>query len=539
LVNDIMTDQKETHLIEITEVGKTFDGVKPVRALTDVSLDVFYGEFISIVGPSGCGKSTLLRIIAGLESIQEGTIRFADDKNIDMNTGFVFQDSNLLPWRTVIDNTVLPLELAKQDSTEYYKKAKDLLEMVELAEYVNFYPKDLSGGMRQRVAIARSLVHDPMVLLMDEPFSALDEITRMKMNFELRRIWKQTGKTIIYITHDVDEAVFLSNRVVVMSPQPGTIKEIIDVNNLPSERDISTKDTAEFIGHRIKVRKALSLANGNSSLNDGGIEDKKGHFISTFTTDYEKIKYHIASAMALLLFIGLWDLWINIFNISTFLVPAPGEVFEEYLHLLFSNILMKHTFVTLKEILLGFVAGSILGIGIGYPLAKSRKLERIFSPYVVAAQTVPKIAIAPLIVIWFGFGITSKIILVMFLAFFPIMINTMLGIKSLDENQIELFKSTGASKLQIFTKLELPSALPVMFAGFKTGITFAVIGAVVGEFIGSNAGLGYLTIYASGVMDTPQVFAAIIQLTLLGLVLYGFIVLIGARLMPWNAEEKK
>lgn len=531
----MMTDLKNDKIIEITAMGKTFDGVKPVRALTDVSLDVFNGEFISIVGPSGCGKSTLLRIIAGLESVKEGTIRFADD----MNTGFVFQDSNLLPWRTVIDNTVLPLELAKQNSTEYYKKARDLLEMVELAEYVNFYPKDLSGGMRQRVAIARSLVHDPMVLLMDEPFSALDEITRTKMNFELRRIWKQTGKTIIYITHDVDEAVFLSNRVVVMSPQPGTITEIIDVDNLPSERDVSTKDTAEFIEHRIKVRKALSLANGNSSLNDCGIEEKKGHFISTFATNHEKIKYYMLSASVFLLAIGLWDLWTNLFNIPTYLVPAPYEVFEEYLHLLFSDILMKHTFVTLKEILLGFVAGSILGIGIGYPLAKSRKLERIFSPYVVAAQTVPKIAIAPLIVIWFGFGITSKIILVMFLAFFPIMINTMLGIKSLDENQIELFKSTGASKLQIFTKLELPSALPVMFAGFKTGITFAVIGAVVGEFIGSNAGLGYLTIYASGTMDTPQVFAAIIQLTLLGLVLYGFIALIGTRLMPWNSEDKK
>ena len=535
-----MTNRNDSEdvIIKITDVGKIFEGVKPLRSLTDVDLEVVDKEFISIVGPSGCGKTTLLRIIAGLESASEGTITVAGETKEDWNTGFVFQDPNLLPWRTVIDNTVLALELEKQDPTEYYEKARKLLDMVELAGYEDFYPKDLSGGMKQRVAIARSLVHDPVVLLMDEPFAALDEITRTKMNFELRRIWQQTSKTIIYVTHDVDEAVLLSDRVVVMSPQPGTIKKVIDIN-LPLERDIGTKDTEQFIKHRIEVREALRSVNETSPSEIEKIEKKSSHPAAAFFTNHDRLKYYFMYAAVFALFIGLWESFIRAFDIPTFLVPAPGEVFSEYLRLFSSGTLMKHTIVTLKETLLGFVAGSILGIGIGYPLAKSRKVERIFSPYVVAAQTAPKIAIAPLIVIWFGFGITSKIILVMLIVFFPILINTVLGIKSVDKNQIELLKSTRASKLQMFTKLELPSALPVIFAGFKTGITLAVIGAVVGEFVGANAGLGYLTIYASGLMDTPQVFAAIIQLTLLGVVLYALITVIGARLMPWRAEEEE
>ncbi|RLF57665.1 MAG: hypothetical protein DRN25_06170, partial [Thermoplasmata archaeon] len=301
-----MTNQNNSEdvIIKITDVGKIFEGVKPLRVLTDVDLEVVDGEFISIVGPSGCGKTTLLRIIAGLESASEGTITVAGETKEDWNTGFVFQDPNLLPWRTVIDNTVLALELEKQDPTEYYEKARKLLDMVELAGYEDFYPKDLSGGMKQRVAIARSLVHDPVVLLMDEPFAALDEITRTKMNFELRRIWRKTSKTIIYITHDVDEAVLLSDRVVVMSPQPGTIKKVIDIN-LPLERDISTKDTEQFIKHRIEVRETLRAVNETSPSEIEKIDKKSGHPAAAFFTNHDRLKYYFMYAAVFALFIGL------------------------------------------------------------------------------------------------------------------------------------------------------------------------------------------------------------------------------------------
>ena len=204
-----------------------------------------------------------------------------------------------------------------------------------------------------------------------------------------------------------------------------------------------------------------------------------------------------------------------------------------------NGLLLKHTYVTLCETITGFLAGAAIGMFLGYPLAKSRKLERILSPYIVAAQTAPKIALAPLIVIWLGFGLSSKFFLVALIVFFPIFVNMITGMRSVDRNLLELMKSTGASKFDIFKKIEMPSSLPMLFAGFKTGITLAVIGAVVGEFVGANAGLGYLTIYAAGLMDTSQVFVAILQLTLLGIVLYALVSLIGKKLMPWYEVEKK
>ena len=528
---------ENNNIIEIKDVWKTFgskDGA--VTALKEVAFKVREGEFISILGPSGCGKTTLLRIIGGLEKATKGEIIIKKNPNSNSNngdTGFVFQDPTLLPWRNVINNTVLAPEIKKQDFANYYEKAEDILKLVGLEGFEEFYPNELSGGMKQRVAIARALIHDPLILLMDEPFGALDEITRKKMNFELLEIWKKTKKTIIFVTHSVDEAVLLSNRIVVMSSRPGTVEDIIDIN-LPDNRDMSIFGTKEFSHYTAMVRKALSKSMS--------LDSKSNEFAREGTLQKinikEKLKTYLLYAIVFIAFIGLWKSIVFAFNIPTFLIPSPEEVFSEYLRLLSNGLLLKHTFVTLKEALLGFLFGSLLGIGIGYPLAKSKKVEQILSPYVVAAQTAPKIALAPLIVIWFGFGISSKVFLAMLIVFFPILINTMLGIRSVDDNQIELFKSTNASKLQMFTKLELPSALPVIFAGFKTSITLAVIGAVVGEFVGANAGLGYMTIYASGLMDTPQVFVAILQLTLLGIVLYGIITLIGSKLMPWHKAEE-
>ena len=215
----------------------------------------------------------------------------------------------------------------------------------------------------------------------------------------------------------------------------------------------------------------------------------------------------------------------------------PETIFKEYISLIKSGLLFKHTLTTLNETLLGFFIGSVIGIFLGYIIAKSKTLEQVLSPYVVAIQTVPVIALAPLIVIWFGFGIESKVVICALIVFFPILVNTIAGMKSIDKNLLRLFKILGANKTQTFLKLEIPSILPILFAGFKIGITLAVIGAVVGEFVGANAGLGYLTIYASGLMDTATVFASLIQLALMGIILYTTICLIEKILIPWNAGK--
>ncbi len=238
-------------------------------------------------------------------------------------------------------------------------------------------------------------------------------------------------------------------------------------------------------------------------------------------------------------FILLWKFVIYIFGFQEFILPSPESILKEYASLAKSGVLLKHTLITLNETLLGFFIGSVIGISLGYIIAKSKTLEQVLSPYVVAIQTVPVIALAPLIVIWFGFGIESKVVICSLIVFFPILVNTIAGVKAVDKNLLRLFKILGATKIQTLLKLEIPSILPILFAGFKIGITLAVIGAVVGEFVGANAGLGYLTIYASGLMDTPTVFAALVQLALLGITLYAIICLLERFLIPWYVLETK
>jgi NitT/TauT family transport system ATP-binding protein len=222
------------------------------KALHDISFGVDKGEFVSIVGPSGCGKTTLLSVIAGLLPATIGKIEVKDAV-----VGFVFQEPNLLPWRTVIDNVVLPLEIKSDGSgKKYYQKARTLLKMVGLEKYETAYPHELSGGMKQKVAIARALVHNPSLLLMDEPTSSLDEITKTGFNIELNGIWRKTRKTILYVTHNIPEAAFLSTKVVVLTPAPGSIKRIIDID-LPRKRDEFTLKDRRYFDSITKIRGVL------------------------------------------------------------------------------------------------------------------------------------------------------------------------------------------------------------------------------------------------------------------------------------------
>ena len=545
--------QEREVLIEIKGVGKVFETEEgSVRALKDVSFNVREGEFLSIIGPSGCGKTTLLRIIGGLVEQTEGEIVFKKGtiEDLHRNCGFVFQDPTLLPWRDVLGNILLPLEVARggkrdkgegnSEKDEEKKKVKELLAMVELEGFEHFYPRELSGGMKQRVAIARALAQDPLILLMDEPFGALDEMTRGRMNFELLRIWKETGKTVIFVTHSIPEAVLLSERVVVLSERPGTVKDIIDIKF--DERNPSIIETEEFNKYVQKVRKALGAYTDGKIHIGADLKREDVRPVRKFEDFVPVPKFtpflYIMYIFVFLLFISAWKAVTFIFRIPPFLLPPPEDVFREYVTLLVNGLLLVHTYVTLYETITGFLAGSAIGMLLGYPLAKSRRLERILSPYIVAAQTAPKIALAPLIVIWLGFGIASKFFLVALIVFFPIFVNMITGVRSVDRNLLELMKSTGASKFDIFWKIEIPSSLPMLFAGYKTGITLAVIGAVVGEFVGANAGLGYLTIYAAGLMDTTQVFVAIFQLTLLGISLYALISFIEKKLMPWYERKE-
>jgi NitT/TauT family transport system ATP-binding protein len=251
-------------LVSVRGVTKRFGtGPEAVVALSDVSLDVAPGDFVSLIGPSGCGKSTLLRTIGDLTSTTAGEVhvggRTAHDARVNRDYGMVFQKATLFNWRTVRRNVELPLEIMGYDREERTRRATEMLELVELGEFARKRPQQLSGGMQQRVAIARALAFEPALLLMDEPFGALDEITRERLNDELLRIWERTGTTVVFVTHSIPEAVFLSNRIVVMSPRPGRILAEIDVD-LPYPRGEDTREEDRYFELVTEVRETLRAA---------------------------------------------------------------------------------------------------------------------------------------------------------------------------------------------------------------------------------------------------------------------------------------
>nr|WP_253913298.1 ABC transporter ATP-binding protein [Pseudoruegeria sp. HB172150] len=239
-------------------VFQTNDG--PVHALTDVNLGIGKGDFVSFIGPSGCGKTTLLRCIAGLETPTGGDLTVngmtPDEARRSRAYGYVFQAAGLYPWRTIAGNVRLPLEIMGYPKAEMSERVARVLDLVELAGFEKKYPWQLSGGMQQRASIARALAFDADILLMDEPFGALDEIVRDHLNEQLLQLWSRTEKTIAFVTHSIPEAVYLSTRIVVMSPRPGRITDVIE-SPLPKERPLDIRDSKEFLEIAHRVREGL------------------------------------------------------------------------------------------------------------------------------------------------------------------------------------------------------------------------------------------------------------------------------------------
>jgi len=253
-----MSNIKSVEIKNLSLVFETNDG--PVHALNDIGLNISKGDFVSLIGPSGCGKTTLLRVIADLQEPSSGSIlvneKPAERARMERDYGYVFQSPALFPWRTISGNIGLPLEIMGFEKSDRIKRIKKNLELVNLLGFEKKFPWQLSGGMQQRASIARALSFDPELLLMDEPFGALDEIVRDHLNEQLLELWRKTEKTVVFVTHSIPEAVFLSTHIVVMSPRPGKIFDIIK-SPLPSKRDLSIRETPEFLKIAQRVREGL------------------------------------------------------------------------------------------------------------------------------------------------------------------------------------------------------------------------------------------------------------------------------------------
>jgi len=248
-------------VIEVKDLKKVYPSKDaPIVALEDATFDIYEQEFVSLVGHSGCGKTTIMKIIAGLLDSTSGRVLMHGRrvKGPQANTGIVFQTPVLFQWRTVLDNVMLPVEILGLSKKEYYPRAMELLELTGLLDFKDKYPRELSGGMQQRASISRALVHDPALLLLDEPFGALDAMTRGEMNMELQNIWSEKKKTSLLITHSIPEAVFLADRVMVMTPRPGHIADVIDIG-LPRPRTPEMRLSTEFTDCVRAVGKTIGL----------------------------------------------------------------------------------------------------------------------------------------------------------------------------------------------------------------------------------------------------------------------------------------
>jgi NitT/TauT family transport system ATP-binding protein len=243
----------------LNKIYRTREGAD-IHALQDINFKMQQGEFVTVVGPSGCGKSTLLKILAGILPRTDGSVYLMNEpiEGPRRDIGVVFQAPVLLPWLTVLDNVMVPVQVQHRDKKVYRQRALELLEMTGLSEFEKKYPFELSGGMQQRVGISRALVNDPAILLMDEPFGALDAMTREHMNIELLRIWRESKKTVLFITHSIAESVLLADRVIVLTPRPGKIARVIEVD-LPRPRSVDMYATPKFGEYAKDIRTLLNV----------------------------------------------------------------------------------------------------------------------------------------------------------------------------------------------------------------------------------------------------------------------------------------
>lgn len=498
------------NIVTASEINLKFDNFV---VLKDISFELPPQSFISFVGPSGCGKTTLLNIITGINKSYSGELKINAER-----VSFVFQKESLLEWRTVLSNVLLPLELSgKRIEKKDIRRAKDLLKQVGLKGYEKFYPYQLSGGMKKRVEIATSLIISPELLILDEPFSQLDILTRERLNIMTKSLLKNNNISIIMVTHSVEEACFLSDTVYVMSSRPGRIimarpiKEIIDNDQyLLSDDQLSANTEIR------KHAKNLWKPEEKSEFDEEIKKEKK----NIFTKDNRNISLLSFPIVLISLFFILTAAK-SYFQIEDYIFPYPSAVLKRFFQMIFEKFIYRHLLTTVIESLGGFMLAFVFSFIGAVAIAKSKIIKSIFMPFLLTINTIPTIALAPFLVLWFGFGYIPKLLCAAIVVFLPMLINNINAINLAGEKLSDLIRFYRPSFFKKFFKFELPQSLPMIFSGIEISITLSVIGAVVGEFVSGSEGLGALVTIAKSSFDTELMFASLIWLSLLSLTYYG------------------
>ena len=436
-------------------------------------------------------------------------------------------------------------------------------------------PHELSGGMRQRVSIARALVCRPRVLLMDEPFGALDEITRDKLNEELLRIWRETGTTIIFVTHSIPEATFLGQKCLMLSAHPGRVREYVDID-FGGARTLAIRDTLEFVEVTAHLRacwRSRREHGGNAgaeprggagatgtSGGDGGIDlnggDESGGWApgagaaagaaagASSAASAErgrparppgKWRRRAPAIVAAAGMLALWQAIVSGFGVPTYIAPSPVQVLQVFVEQ--GDILWINFWPTLMEAASGFLVGNSVAVVLAVWFVHSQLAERAFYPIAVFINTIPIIAVAPILVLLLGNGYAPKIVIAALICFFPTLVNMVRGLKAVSPQMLELMRVLSASGREVLFKIRLQSSLPFLFAALKIASTTCVIGAIVGEWIGSNYGLGSLIIEATYNFRAPLLYATVILGAGMAVAAFAIVTLVERRVLKWKPPE--
>jgi len=522
--------------------------------LSDINSQCSDNEFISFIGQSGCGKTTLLNIIAGILSPQEGSIY-----NSYKKISYVFQQDSLLPWLNVLQNILLPVEIKNKKITSDDKlKALEILGELGLNDIENFYPSELSGGMKKRVELARALITEPELLILDEPFSSLDILTREKLNVLLKNICFSRRLAVVLVTHSIEEACFLSDRIYLLSNKPSKIVHIFDniknkekvdyfilnekeeetennIRNLVSkiwenenDEDFKLKQNLKSNKKRIVNKNFLNLdfklESDPEHRKKSKIEVKyKNNNLKNNENNLQKnIIFNFLVPFEIIMFLLILEIIKRKFNISDYFFPAPSSMFLRFFNTIKNGTIFPHLFQTIIESISGFLLAFILSIIFGYLLSRSKTMYKIVMPYLIAFNAIPSIALVPFLILWFGFSILPKIIISIIVIFFPMLINNITAFTQIQKQYKGLILFYKPDFKERFLRFELPGSLLYIFAGVKVSITLSIIGAVVGEFQAGSVGLGSLILIAKANFDTELMFVGLIWLVILGLSYFWF-----------------
>jgi len=527
------------HDIKISGITKSFYNNGEMRqVLRPVNILIPHGKFVSIIGPSGCGKSTLFNIVAGLLPPTSGDITIGEKSILGEKgyVGYMLQKDMLLPWRTIIDNIILGLEIKGVPKREARKQALPLMEKYGLSGFEKNYPCELSGGMRQRAALLRTLLYDREIILLDEPFGALDAQTRQSMQNWLLEIWEDFHKTVLFVTHDMDEAIYLSDIIYVFSGRPGYVKEKITVH---LKRPRKQEDMLETDFWDLKQHLMGGMSDEKRSAYE--VEYYEPKSVLAMQADRREEKHRrkqkkgiragrILLGVAILLF---WEVSARLGWIDDYYWSSPSLIAQTAIVQWKEKNLAYDIYFTSMSTIGGFLAGTLGGAVLGLSFWWSKTFAKIFEPYLVMFNAIPKLALAPILIVLFGIGFSSKVMLAFLMTVISCALATVSGVENVNESMETLLYSLGAARWQVFGKVVVPAVLPWMLGSLRINISLALAGAIVGEFIASGHGLGRMVIYAGTILDTTLVWVGVIVLSLLAMVMYFAVV----ELEKWMTEH--